>query len=158
MFTKARKANIEDEIRKTLAEVPESKNILSIPGIGELTAAAIIGEMGDFSCFCTNDEVLKFAGLNLFEISSGLHKGQVHITKVGRALLRKTLYFASLNIVRKNGIMHDYYQRKIDKGMPKTKALIAVARKLLRTIFALARDNSMYNANYNEMKYMKKAA
>ena len=102
--------------------------------------------------------MLKFAGLNLFEISSGLHKGEVHITKVGRALLRKTLYFASLNIVIKNGIMHAYYQRKIDEGMPKTKALIAVARKLLRTAFALVRDNSMYNANYNEIKYMKKAA
>lgn len=157
-FTKKLKAEVEDEIRTTLAEVPESKNILSIPGIGEMTAAAIIGEIGDFSCFKTSDEVQKFAGLNLFEISSGLHKGQVHITKVGRALLRKTLYFASLNLVRKNGIMHDYYQKKIKEGMPKTKALIAVSRKLLRTVFALARDNSMYRENYNETKYMKKAA
>jgi transposase len=151
-------AEVEDEIRMKLEKVPESKNILSIKGIGVITAAGIIGEVADFSCFRTSSEVQKFAGLNLFEISSGLHKGQVHITKVGRALLRKILYFAALNTVRKGGIMHDYYDRLTSRGMVKTKALIAVARKLLRTIFALVKNNTMFIENYQEIKYLKKAA
>ena len=151
-------AEVEAEIKMTLERVPESEEILRIPGLKSTTVAAVIGEIGDFSFFSTAKEVQKFAGLNLFEISSGLHKGQVHITKVGRGFLRKILYFAALNTVRKGGIMHDYYKRLIDKGKPKTKALVAVSRKLLRVIFAIVRDNSKFIENYHETKIMKKAA
>lgn len=54
--------------------------------------------------------------------------------------------------------MHDYYQKLLDRGMQKTKALVAVSRKLLRTIFALAKNNTMFIENYQEIKYLKKAA
>jgi len=157
-YTNSFIAEVEAEIKVTLARVPDSKEIMKIPGLKAITVAAVIGEIGDFSAFRTTKEVQKFAGLNLYEISSGLHKGQVHITKVGRSLLRKTLYFAALNTVRKGGIMHDYYKRLIDKGKPKTKAIIAMSRKLLRIIFAIVRDNSMFIENYHETKIMKKAA
>ena len=157
-YTNSFIAEVEAEIKATLERVPDSKEIVRIPGLKAMTVAAVIGEIGDFSAFRTAKEVQKFAGLNLYEISSGLHKGQVHITKVGRGLLRKTLYFAALNTVRKGGIMHDYYKSLIDKGKPKTKALIAVSRKLLRIIFAIVRDNSKFIENYQETKIMKKAA
>lgn len=150
--------DVEKDIKRILKTVPESKNIMSIKGFKEVTAAAIIGEVGDFAYFNTIDEILKFSGLNLYEVSSGLHKGQVHITKVGRGFLRKTLYFASLNTVRKDGVMHDYYQRCLGRGMAKTKALIAVSRKLLRIIFSLVKNNTMFDENYNKRIIMKKAA
>lgn len=56
----------------------------------------LIGEVADFSQFKTIAELLKFAGLNLFEISSGEHQGQRRISKRGRPLIRKLLYFAAL--------------------------------------------------------------
>ena len=93
------------EMASLLPEIPYSHSILSLKGIGEVTAAGLIGEVGDFGKFHTLSEVLKMAGLNLFEISSGKHKGNRHITKRGRSLLRKILFFAALNTVRKGGVM-----------------------------------------------------
>ena len=94
---------------------------------------------------------MKMAGLDLYEISSGKHKGQRRISKRGRSLMRKLLFFASINAVKSNGIMHEPYQQMLDRGMPKMKALIAISRKLLRIAFALARDDTTYVENYSKI-------
>lgn len=142
---------LEQEMVNHLKEIPYSNLILSIKGIGKVTAAGLIGEVGDFRKFRTLSEIMKFAGLDLYEISSGKHKGNRRISKRGRSVLRKLLYFAALNTVRKDGVMHQRYQIYLEKGMPKNKALIAVARKLLVIIFALVRHNSVYISDYSNV-------
>jgi len=102
--------------------------------------------------------MLKLAGLDLYEISSGAHQGCRRISKRGRALMRKLLYFATINTTRKNGILHGAYQRHLAKGMPRIKALMAIARKLIGIIFALVRDHRNYNADYSTQLVLKKAA
>lgn len=149
---------LAQEMARFLQQIPYSRSILSIKGIKEITAAGIIGEVGDFTKFRTISEILKLAGLNLYEVSSGKHKGQLRITKRGRSLLRKFLYFAALNTIRKGGVMHETYQRYISRGMLKLKALIAVARKLLGIIFALVRDNSLYQEDYSRNRCPLKEA
>ena len=64
-------------------------------------------------------------------------------------MIRKILYYAAIQTVRKNGVMHDYYQRLIGRGMKGMMALVAVARKLLRIIFAIVRDDSEFILNHN---------
>lgn len=142
---------LEQEMVNYLKEIPYSNSILSIKGIGKVTAAGIIGEVGDFRKFRTISEIMNLAGLDLYEISSGKHKGNRRISKRGRSVLRKLLYFAALNTVRKGGVMHQRYQMHLGKGMPKNKALIAVARKLLVIIFALVRHNSVYISDYSNV-------
>lgn len=149
---------IEKEMSHHLEKIPYSKFILSIKGIGDITVAGLIGEVGDFREYKTISEILKFAGLDLFEISSGIHKGQRRISKRGRSLMRKLLFFASINVVHKGGIMHEYYQGCLVRGMLKMKALTAVSRKLLGVIFALVRDHSEYIGNYAVEQELKKAA
>jgi len=149
---------IEKHMSKHLKDVPYSRCILSIKGIGEITAAGLIGEMGDFKNYRTISEVIKHAGLDLFEISSGKHRGTRRISKRGRPLLRKLLFFASINVVRKGGILHKQYQHHLEKGMPKMKALVAISRKLLSIIFALVRDHSVYIAEYSKTQQLKEAA
>jgi len=149
---------IEHRISDYLKNVPSSKFILSMQGIGKITTAGLIGEVGDFSKFNTIAEVEKLAGLDLFEVSSGKHKGKRRISKRGRPLMRKLLYFAAINVVRKGGIMHQEYHKYLERGMVKTKALIAIARKLLRVIFALVRDHSRYINNYSKTRNLKEAA
>jgi transposase len=149
---------IEQEMAVRLPEIPYSHSILSLKGIGVVTAAGLIGEVGDFGKFHTLSEILKLAGLDLFEVSSGQHKGNRHISKRGRSLLRKILFFAALNTVRKDGVLYDTYQRHLGKGMPPIKALVAVERKLLGILFALARDHSNYIVGYSKMPSLKKAA
>lgn len=143
----------EKEMSTFLEQIPYIRSILSLKGIGEVTAAGLIGEVGDFRNFSTIAEVLKLAGLNLYELSSGKHKGKRRISKRGRPLLRKLLYFTALNTVRKSGIMHCKYQEYLDRGMVKNKALIAIARKLIGIIFALVRDHSIYQENYLNASY-----
>jgi transposase len=149
---------LEKHMSKHLKDIPYSRFILSIKGIGEITTAGLIGEVGDFKGYSTISELIKHAGLDLFEISSGKHKGRRRISKRGRPLLRKLLFFASINVVRKGGILHKQYLHHLDKGMPKVKALIAISRKLLSIIFALVRDHSLYLAPYPEVQQLKEVA
>lgn len=151
-------AEIEKQMSLHLKDIPYSRFILSIKGIGEITVAGLIGEVGDFREYKTISEVLKLGGLDLFEISSGKHKGQRRISKRGRPLMRKLLFFAAINVVRKGGIMHEYYQGCLYRGMLKMKALIAVSRKLFGIMFALVRDHSEYIDGYIEKQELKEAA
>ena len=141
-------SEIEAEMGATLERIPFSSRLLSIKGLGTVSVAGLIGEVGDFSKFSTQSEILKLAGLDLYEISSGKRKGQRRISKRGRGLLRKILFYAAIQMIRKNGIMYDYYARLTGRGMERMKALLAVARKLLRIIHALMRDHSDYGGEY----------
>ena len=156
---KAFTEDLEKVMAYYLEQIPCSGSILSIKGIKEVTAAGLIGEVGDFRKFRTLSEIMKLAGLDLYEISSGKHQGNRRISKRGRSLMRKLLYFAALNTVRRGGIMHSKYHQHLERGMPKTKALIAVARKLLGIIFAIVRDQSIYEKDFSRaLTQIKEAA
>jgi transposase len=144
---------LESRMRSYLEQIPYSPSLLSMRGIGLITVAGLIGEVGDFRQFSTLSEITKLAGLDLFEVSSGKHRGRHHISKRGRPLMRKLLFFGAINTVRSNGIMHTPYSRMLERGMPKLKALVAISRKLLAVMFALARDGSMYIEDYCSHRY-----
>lgn len=145
---------IEAKMSEYLTMIPYNHSILSIKGISTVIAAGIIGEVADFSAFHSAKALVKLAGLTLYEVSSGMHKGKRKITKRGRALLRKLLYFAALNVVKKDGILHAYYQRLINRGMLRMKAVVAVMRKLIIIIYALVRNETVFKSEYS----IKKAA
>ena len=145
-------AEIEEEMGRILTRVPYSAKLLSIKGFGTVTVAGLIGEVGDFKKFRTQSEIMKLAGLDLYEISSGKWKGQRRISKRGRSLLRKILYYAAMQTIRKNGIMHEYYTRLTGRGMKSMVALIAVSRKLLRIVHAIMRDDREYIVKYESVK------
>ena len=141
-----------------LEEIPYSSSLLSIKGFGIVTVAGLIGEVGDFKKFDTISEIMKLAGLDLYEVSSGKHKGQRRISKRGRSLMRKLLFFAAINAVKSNGIMYEPYQEMLERGKPKVKALTAISKKLLRIAFALARDDTVYVENYSDIHNRLKIA
>jgi len=153
-------AELEHEMETTLQLIPYSRKLLSIKGLGIVTVAGLIGEIGDFTKFTTQSEIAKLAGLDLYEVSSGKRRGQRRISKRGRSLLRKILYYAAMQTIRKNGIMHDYYQRLIGRGMKSMMALVAVSRKLLRIIFAIVRDDTEFilNHEFQRKEEMRRAA
>ncbi len=150
---------IETKMEKILKRIPYSANLLSNKGIGIVTVAGIIGEVLDFVRFRNQGAIIKYAGLNLYEMSSGKHHGIRRITKRGRGLLRKLLYFASINTVKKGGIMHEFYMHLVEtNGMIKKKALVAVSKKILSMMYAQVKNNTFYMENYHEQKTMRKAA
>jgi len=153
-------AEIESEMEMALGRIPYSSKLLSIKGLGVVSVAGIIGEVGDFKKFQKLAEIMKLAGLDLYEISSGKWKGRRKISKRGRSLMRKILYYAAIQTIRNNGILHDYYTRLTERGMKRMMALVAVSRKLLGIIYAIVRDDSEYIANFESIKrqVIKKAA
>lgn len=151
-------SEIESEMEITLGRITYSSKLLFIKGLGVVSVAGIIGEIGDFKKFKTRSEIMKLAGLDLYEISSGKMKGQRRISKRGRSLLRKILYYTAIQTIRKNGIMYDYYTRLTSRGMKRMVALVAVSRKLLGIIYAIVRDDSEYSINFKKKQVIKKAA
>lgn len=100
----------------TLSEISCSIKLLSIKGLGVVSVAGIIGEVGDFMKFGTQSEIMKLSSLNLYEISSGKRNGERRISKRERSLLRKILYSAAIQTIRKNGIMYEYYVNLTSRG------------------------------------------
>lgn len=136
---------IEKQLAKVLEQIPYAKQLLSIPGVGRITIAGVLGEGGDLRRYQKAKELIKLAGLNLFEISSGAHQGRRHISKRGHPLLRKYLFFAALRTVKTGGAFREVYVRLTQTNhMQKTKALVAISRKLLQLFFALVRDQVSY--------------
>ena len=104
--------------------------VLSIPGIGERTALALIIRMPELGQI-SREEAAALAGLAPFDDDSGLHRGQRHIAG-GRGRLRRSLFAAALPAAfRWNKALIALYARLIAKGKVHNAALIACARKLL---------------------------
>ena len=137
---------LEDSIAVLVAKVEESRWLMSLRGIGLITAAVILAETGGLKCYDRAASVLKLAGINLYEISSGQSHGLRRISRRGRSLLRHILYLAALQQTHRGAPLYEFYTRLVEKGKPKVKALIAVACKLVRVLFALVRDGRCYVA------------
>jgi len=104
--------------------------VLSVPGIGERTALALVIRMPELGRI-SREEATALAGLAPFDNDSGQHKGQRHITG-GRGRLRRSLFAAALPAAfRWNDAIITLYQRLVAAGKPHKVALIACARKLL---------------------------
>jgi transposase len=113
-----------DDLAKRLALV------LSIPGIGERTALALIIRMPELGQI-SREEAAALAGLAPFDDDSGQHRGQRHIGG-GRGRLRRSLFAAALPAAfRWNRALIALYARLIAKGKAHNAALVACARKLL---------------------------
>jgi transposase len=104
--------------------------VLSVPGIGERTALALIIRMPELG-LVSREEAAALAGLAPFDDDSGKHKGQRHIAG-GRARLRRSLFAAALPAAfRWNPAIVALYQRLKARGKVHNEALVACARKLL---------------------------
>jgi transposase len=131
---KARRAaqirNIAKRLRAHADLAKRLDLVLSIPGIGERTALALIVRMPELGRV-SREEAAALAGLAPFDDDSGQHKGQRHIAG-GRGRLRRSLFAAALPAAfRWNAALIALYERLIARGKPHNSALIACARKLL---------------------------
>lgn len=138
---------IERTIKVRIKEVPDIEILLSLPAVGEISLAAILGEVGDIRRYQAAQEIIKLAGLNLYEISSGQHRGVKRISKRGRPLLRQILFMVALRLIKAKGGFYHFYQRLTGKGKHKIPAIVAVMCKLVRVLFAMVKNKELYNDN-----------
>lgn len=137
-----------DEITAQVSECIRGLNppILTIPGIGELTAAVILSEYGDIGRFEGPAQMLSFAGLEPGYYQSGLSEHQGHMVKHGSSYLRYALMNACLPLITFEPVFAEYYAKKRAEGKPHRVALTHVAKKLLRVIYTLQTKNIPYNS------------
>lgn len=136
---------VEDEVTNALKKITFSDKILGIKGITEITLGGIIGEAGDLSKFAHGNSLLRHAGLNLAEASSGKWKGQIVISKRGRSRLRRYLYLATMSLVANNPEFKELHAYNVKvKKMKKMKSLMKLIGKFARILVGIARNNEPY--------------
>ncbi|EOY0059432.1 IS110 family transposase [Staphylococcus pseudintermedius] len=129
----------------------EFENIISIPSIGELTAALLIGELGNIREFKTNQQLNAFVGIDIKRYQSGTSKSKDTINKRGNKKARRLLYLIIMNIIR--GRNHyqshivDYYYKLREQPHGKTHKTVVIAsiNHLLKTIHYLIVNNKLYD-------------
>lgn len=113
--------------------------LLSIPGIGEVTAMTMLAEMPELGSM-DKRQAASLAGLAPISRQSGKWRGKSFI-QGGRRNLRQALYMPALVAVRFNPQLKAIYQALIQKGKPYKVAITAIMRKLITMANALIRDN-----------------
>jgi transposase len=122
--------------------------LLSIKGIGVVTLAACLGELGNPARFENPRQMSRMAGYNLVEDSSGKNKSGTKISKRGRKNLRSVLYQMALIMVATNDEMkqlYHYLKTREEAPLRKMQALIVVSKKILALIHALAKKKENYD-------------
>jgi transposase len=106
------------------------KLLMSVPGVGTLTAIRFLLELGDIRRFRRKEELSSFLGLIPGEYSSGEKEHKGHITKQGCRWLRAWLVECGWSAIRKDPVMLEKFNRVSLHSGSRKKAIVAVARKL----------------------------
>ena len=145
-------AALDREYREALESSQElsrrADQYRSVPGIGNLTAAILVADLpelghGEPKGLCS------LAGLAPWSRDSGQQRGYRSV-RGGRGAVRRALYMAALPVVRTPGELRRFYQRLRQRGKPGKVALVAVMRKLLLHLNAVARRGAHWTLNHSQ--------
>lgn len=128
-------------------------NLLSIPGLGIISAASLVAEIGDINKFASPKKLVAHLGVCPKETQSGKYRNpNPRMSKMGNARLRAVLYRVCISAVRCNPIIKKFYLRLLDKGKAKRLALCACMRKMIHLFWAIWRYQRTFDANFASIK------
>ena len=139
---------IERSMEKLLYATGYAESLLSIKGIGVVTAARFLGEVGDPLRFDDARQIANYAGYNLVEDSSGKSKSGTVISKRGRNRLRSLLYQMAFTMVNCNPEMkalHAYLTSRENNPLKKKQSLVVVSKKIITVIYSLLKKQATYD-------------
>lgn len=130
--------------------------LLTVPGIGLITAAEIYCEMGDLSAFTNAGQIIKKAGTNPTIKQSGVKGGYYgRISKQGNANLRRAVYTAGRSLCIHNKALMPFYSRLKEKGKKPGMIYIAMGNKFLKIAFAMLKNQQPFEWNHPDFNYQK---
>ncbi|MCI6704084.1 MAG: IS110 family transposase [Erysipelotrichaceae bacterium] len=139
----------ESQIKEIMKEIKSP--LLSIPGIGMMTAAALHAEFGDFRRFSSPAKLLSFAGLECSKNQSGQSDFKGHMVKHGSSYLRYVLMNAAISLKNHCPAFSAYFHKKfVEENKHYRVALNHVVRKFLRVAFKLVTLNENYNLDLSK--------
>lgn len=139
---------VESDIEAMALQVPGVKEMLTIKGVGIISAAGFISEVGDIKRYIHPSQIQKLAGFNLIENSSGNHKGKTTISKRGRSRLRSLMFRVIMPIVANNKEfkqLHEHYTSRKENPLRKKQSLIVLCCKLIRIFYAIITKKVEYS-------------
>ena len=143
---------LDKAITRLIGGIPNT--LMTIPGIGPVTCAGILSEIGDIERFDGQAAIAKYAGLTWGRHQSGdFEAADRKPRKEGNRYLRYYLIEAANQVRRRDSTYNAYYSKKY-REVPKhqhKRALVLTARKLVRLIDALLRNNQIYVAQKGEV-------
>lgn len=146
------KQNQLEKITEVLEEetlrVPYADKLLAIKGVGLITVAGFLAEVGDVRRFDSPKQIQKLAGLEVKENSSGKHRGRSSISKRGRKRLRKILFQVMLPMIQNNaefGEIYQYFTTRQKNPLKGKQAIIAAGCKLIRVFYAILKHGVDYD-------------
>jgi transposase len=160
----------DKEIKEELAELIktdlEMKKVViilcSVPGIGLLTAATILGETNGFELIRNKRQLASYAGFDVQEKQSGTSvRGKSRISKRGNKYLRKAMHMPALAAIRHDDRFKAIFARIVSKHGIKMKSAVAVQRKLLEMTYTLYKKQEKYDSSYlakNEVVISKESS
>lgn len=143
---------LEEELHELLSQDPvkaqEIDLLLSIPGIGRLTACRFLAEV-DVSRFAQASHLAAYAGLVPTEHSSGTSvRKRSRMSKVGNRHLRTLFFMPALSAHRFNPVVADLHTRLTERGKPKMSVIGAVMRKLLHLAYGVLKTGKPFDPHY----------
>lgn len=151
----------EKEIKKEINDLVQSNQkikesvdrIVTIPGMGILTAVVLLAETNGFEHIRSKKQLTSYAGLDIKEKQSGTSvKGKPRLSKKGNRYLRKALHLPALSAVKYNKVYKELYERLIGKHGIKMKSLVAIQRKMLELAYTLFKNETVFDAEYEIKK------
>jgi len=139
---------IESAMARMLHATSYAEQILSIKGIGVVTAASFLGEVGDPLRFQNARQIANYAGYNLVEDSSGKSKSGTCISKRGRSQFRSLLYKMAFTMVGQNEEMkalHKHLTSRAKNPLKKQQSLLVIAKKIITVIYSLLKNRAVYD-------------
>jgi transposase len=115
--------------------------LVQIPGIGALTAMTILAAIGDISRFPSAKQLVGYAGLGARVHDSGLSYTTGRITKAGRRDLRNAMVETANHAIRSHQHWQEEFNR-LESRMGRSKAVVAIARKLLVVVWHLLAEEA----------------
>jgi transposase len=147
-FLSMQLGDIEAEMGRLLGETGYQGLLLGIKGIGMVTAASFLGQVGDPLRFQSARQICRLAGYNLTEDSSGQNKSRTHISKRGRKDLRNLLYHMSYVMVSTNHEMKRLYQYLTGRPanpLAHKQALVVISKKAITVIYQILKTGKGYD-------------
>lgn len=133
---------------ETLKKKEVSEYLLNIHGMGVVSLATCLGELGDPLRFEDARQMSRMAGYNLIEDSSGTNQSGTCISKRGRKNLRCVLYQVAVTMVAANKEirrLYDYLKAREKNSLKKMQALVVISKKVLTLLFTLSKKKEYYD-------------
>jgi transposase len=146
---------VEKQIREIIQQNEAIKTnydlLVSVPGIGHLTAVYLICCTNNFISKITGKQLASYAGLAPFENSSGSSiKGRKKVHKMSNKDLKKLLHMGAVSGITHNPEYRDYYERKVKEGKHKKSVINAVKSKIVLRAVAVINKQEKYVDNYKK--------